>query len=67
MEAKACPVSEDYKAMDCSLIAGNLTSVCQRFSGFEPDKTQFYHNWVKDNEKSCQPMPEFHNYSIYKM
>ena len=67
MDAQACSYSEDYRALDCSLLAGNFTSVCQRFSGFEPEKTQFYHSSLKDNQMGCTTAGTHSYYSVYKM
>ena len=67
MAAQACASSDNYRALDCSLVVANLTSVCQRFSGFLPEKTQFYHSSVKDNEMGCTPVGTILYYSVYKM
>ena len=67
MDAQACTSSDNYRALNCSLVVSNLTSVCQRFSGFLPEKTQFYHSSVKDNEMGCTSVGTFSYYSLYKM
>ena len=66
LDAAACPDTDDYKYLDCSWVAGNFTSVCQRFSGFDPNRTDFYHSAEVENEKVCSKSEDVH-FSIFKM